>query len=75
MNIILFTDTYEPELNGVATSVTTLSNILKENGHNVYVVTTNPFSKKVTFKNNVIRVPGIRLKSLYNYILASITNK
>lgn len=75
MNIILFSDTYEPELNGVATSVTTLSRILKENGHNVYVVTTNPFSKKVTFKNNVIRVPGIRLKSLYNYILASITNK
>lgn len=75
MNIILFSDTYEPELNGVATSVSTLSRILKENGHNVYVVTTNPFSKKVTFKNNVIRVPGIRLKSLYNYILASITNK
>ena len=33
MRIILFSDTFEPELNGVATSVSTLFNILKEHGH------------------------------------------
>ena len=75
MNIILFSDTYEPELNGVSTSVTTLSNVLKNKGHNVYVVTTNPFSKRVTFKNNILRIPGMRLKWLYNYILAPIYNR
>ena len=75
MNIILFSDTFEPELNGVSTSVTTLFKVLKNNGHNVYVVTTNPFSKKVTFKNNVLRIPGLRLKALYDYILAPIYNR
>lgn len=75
MRIILFSDTFEPELNGVATSVSTLFNILKEHGHEVYVVTTNPFSKKLTFKNNVLRLPGIKLKSLYGYILAEVYNK
>ena len=75
MNIILFTDTYEPEINGVSTSVTILSKVLKEKGHNLYVVTTNPFSKKVTFKNNILRIPGMRLKWLYNYILAPIYNR
>ena len=75
MNIILFTDTYEPELNGVSTSVTILSKVLKEKGHNLYVVTTNPFSKKVTFKNNILRIPGLRLKSLYDYILAPVYNR
>ena len=75
MKIILFSDTYEPELNGVATSVSTLSRILKEHGHDVFIVTTNPFSKKVTFKNNVLRIPGIKLKSLYGYILAQVYNK
>lgn len=75
MNIILFTDTFEPELNGVATSVTILSKVLKAHGHNLYVVTTNPFSKRLTFKNNVLRIPGIKLKWLYDYILAPIYNK
>lgn len=75
MKIILFSDTYEPELNGVATSVSTLSRILKEHGHDVFIVTTNPFSKKVTFKNNILRIPGIKLKSLYGYILAQVYNK
>ena len=64
MNIILFSDTFEPELNGVSTSVTTLFKVLKNNGHNVYVVTTNPFGKQVTFKNNILRIPGLRLKAL-----------
>lgn len=75
MNIVLFTDTYYPELNGVATSVATLAKLLKSKGHNIYVVTTNPFSKKITFKDNVIRIPGVRLKNIYDYELAPIYNR
>lgn len=75
MNIVLFTDTYAPELNGVATSVSTLAKLLKDRGHEVTVVTTNPFSKEVTFEDGVIRVPGIKLKWCYDYILAPTYNR
>lgn len=40
MNIGLFTDTYYPELNGVANSVYLLKKELEKRGHNVYVITT-----------------------------------
>lgn len=40
MNIGLFTDTYYPEINGVANSVYTLKTELEKRGHNVYVFTT-----------------------------------
>ena len=65
MRIGLFSDTYYPEINGVATSTKTLCDILKKKGHDVFVVTTNPFSKKIEFKDNVLRIPGITLKILY----------
>ena len=37
MNIGLFTDTYFPQINGVATSVHTLAGALRARGHNVYI--------------------------------------
>ena len=55
MNIGLFTDTYYPEVNGVANSVYTLKKELEERGHNVYVITTTtPGSPEHEF--NVFRV-------------------
>lgn len=75
MNIVLFSDTFPPEVNGVATSVWTLYNVLKKNGHNVYVVTTNPYSKKLIREEDVIRIPGIKLKKLYGYIFARIYSR
>lgn len=36
MNIGLFTDTYFPQLSGVATSIQTLKNALEKNGHSVF---------------------------------------
>lgn len=44
MRIALFTDTFPPEINGVATSCKSLHDILVKNGEEVLVVTTNPFS-------------------------------
>ncbi len=41
MNIGIFTDTYFPQINGVATSVMTLSEELRKMGHNVYIFTPN----------------------------------
>ncbi|MBN2900604.1 MAG: glycosyltransferase family 4 protein, partial [Limosilactobacillus mucosae] len=40
MNIGLFTDTYFPQVSGVATSIKTLRDELTEQGHHVYIFTT-----------------------------------
>lgn len=72
MNIALFSDTYLPEINGVATSTANLRQTLIEHGHNVLVVATNPFSNEVTYEDGVIRIPGIEAKKLYGYRLTGI---
>ena len=59
MRVALFTDTFPPEINGVAISTKSLRDVFIKNGHKVLVVTTNPFSNKVTFEDNIIRIPGI----------------
>jgi len=74
MRVALFTDTFLPEINGVATSTATLQKALQDRGHFCVVVTTNPFSKKVTFENDTEASIGIfgktvarRLKLPYVY--------
>jgi 1,2-diacylglycerol 3-alpha-glucosyltransferase len=58
MNIGLFTETYYPEINGVATSVYMLKKELENRGHNVYVfTTTTPGSPE--HEHNVFRVPSM----------------
>lgn len=75
MRIGLFTDTYLPEINGVATSSHNLATTLRAHGHEVLVVTTNPFGKNMTLEDNVLRIPGMVLKKLYNYRLTNIYNR
>ena len=74
MRIVLASDTYPPEINGVATSTYNLRKTLVDHGHEVIVVTTNPFSNKTTFEDGVIRIPGVKLKILYNYRMSSFFN-
>ncbi len=58
MNVGLFSETYYPEINGVATSVYMLKNELEKRGHNVYVfTTTTPGAPE--HEHNVFRVPSI----------------
>ncbi|MGM5486376.1 MAG: glycosyltransferase family 4 protein, partial [Pseudolactococcus raffinolactis] len=40
MRIGLFTDSYLPQVSGVATSIETLSNQLTQMGHQVFIFTT-----------------------------------
>lgn len=75
MNIALFTDTYLPEINGVATSTDNLAKTLRAHGHNVIVVTTNPFSSVMTYQDNVIRIPGVEVKMIYGYQFARLYNQ
>ena len=74
MRVALFTETFLPEINGVATSTASLQKALQMRGHRCVVVTTNPFSNEVTFIDDVIRIPGIELKRLYSYRLAYFYN-
>ena len=72
MRVGIFTDTYPPEINGVATSCEMLKKTLEKHGHEVFVVTTNPFTNKMEVKDHILRIPGILLKKLYNYRLAGL---
>lgn len=74
MNIAIFSDTYLPEINGVATSVNSLFMLLRKNGHHAYVVTTSK-DKSVTFQDNILRIPGLELKKLYGYRASFFYNK
>ena len=76
MKIGIFSDTYPPEINGVATASATLAQVLKAHGHEVLVVTTAPEgAKRIVYENGVCRIPGIVLKKLYNYKLTWIWNR
>ncbi|MEG2330327.1 glycosyltransferase, partial [Anaerorhabdus sp.] len=71
MRIGLFSDTYLPEINGVASSVHTLRVQLEKNGHTVYVITTKTESNVEDDDPFVLRLSGIELKKLYGYVLTS----
>lgn len=58
MNIGLFTDTYYPEINGVANSVYLLKQELEAKGHTVYVITTTT-PNAPEHEVNVYRVPSV----------------
>ncbi len=59
MNIGIFTDTYFPQINGVATSTMTLAEELRKMGHNVYIFTPNDVGVD---KNEayIYRLPSMR---------------
>ncbi|MDR1193853.1 MAG: glycosyltransferase family 4 protein [Peptococcaceae bacterium] len=63
MKIALFTDTFYPQLNGVAASVLTLQNNLAALGHQVYVVTTTD-PEAPPGETTVVRLPSLPVPHL-----------
>lgn len=60
MNIGIFTDTYFPQVSGVATSIKTLRHELEKQGHQVYIfTTTDPHIEKDVYERNIFRFPSI----------------
>ena len=60
MNIGIFTDTYYPQVSGVATSIKTLREQLESLGNNVYIfTTTDPKVDKNVFERNVFRFASL----------------
>lgn len=72
MKVAIFTDTYPPEINGVATSCRNLYRTLMNHGEDVLVVTTNPYNEEMSLLDGVLRLPGVKMKFLYNYVLAKV---
>ena len=73
MNIALFSDTYIPDVNGVAHSTEILRAELEKHGHNAYVVATRPalgFSEWDE-KHRVLRLAGVEVKQLYGYAVTT----
>lgn len=60
VNIGLFTDTYFPQVSGVATSIKTLKDTLERKGHSVYIfTTTDPHVDKNAIEPNIFRFPSV----------------
>ncbi len=75
MRVALFSDTYLPDLNGVATSTKTLRDALVRNGHEVIVVTSELPSDSDYVDGPdgyIVRVQGLELSLLYGYRACSI---
>lgn len=59
MNIGLFTDTYYPQVSGVATSISILRDTLEAMGHQVYIFTSNdPKVSRNVYERNIFRFPS-----------------
>lgn len=75
MNVVLFTDAYMPDINGVATSVSILYHELVSHGHKALIVTTTPpRGSDYVDTENVLRIHGWTLKKLYGYRMAGFYN-
>lgn len=73
MKIGIFTDTYLPDINGVATSSHILKSVLEKNGHEVVVVTSElPEDSTYIDDDYIMRLPGIEIKKLYGYRMSNI---
>ncbi len=62
MNIAIITDTYFPDINGVTSSIHTLSESLRNHGHNVYIFTVSEpkqMMAKLKEDSAVYRFPSI----------------
>ena len=75
MRIAIFSDTYTPDINGVATSTKILKDELINHGHEVLVVTSElPSDSDYDDdpNDNILRVPGLEIQALYGYRACNI---
>lgn len=70
MKIALFSETYLPQINGVATHVKTLKEGMEALGHQVLVVTADPKAEDCHIVEGILRCPATELKDLYGYGMA-----
>ena len=71
MKIALFTETYYPDINGVAAHVDTLRYGLEKLGHEVLIVTADKHCKHHYIHNGVLHCPSIAVKRFYGFGVAA----
>ena len=71
MRIAIFTETYLPDANGVATHVKTLKDGLEALGHDVLIVTADAACRHHVMSSGILHCPAVTSKRLYNYSVAS----
>ncbi len=68
MNIGIFSDTYFPQLNGVATSIRTLTHALRQKGHTVYIFTpSDPRCEGQPEEEGIFRLPSLPVYFVRDY--------
>lgn len=72
LTIGMFTDTYMPQINGVATSIHILTKELERMGHTVYIVTIQNAGLKTEFDGQILRIPGVKVLKGTDLKLANI---
>lgn len=72
LTIGMFTDTYTPQINGVATSIHILTKELEKMGHTVYIITIQSQGLKTDFDGQILRIPGVKILKGTDYKLANI---
>ena len=64
MKIALFTETYLPDINGVATHVKILKDGLEKHGHQVLVVKADADTNKYLTNDGVLHCPAVTSKTI-----------
>ena len=70
MRIGLFTDTYFPQVSGVATSIRTLKTQLEKMGHTVFIFTTTDRDVDRYEDWQIVRIPSVLLRTVVWLIVA-----
>lgn len=74
MRVGIFTESYPPLVNGVATSILMLQRALEKQGHEVFIITVGEDKLKYTLENDgkILRLPSINIAHLYDYKMTSV---
>jgi 1,2-diacylglycerol 3-alpha-glucosyltransferase len=72
VKIALLTETWHPYTNGVITHIEVLAAGLRSLGHQVFIIASDPNTRRhYTDEDGVLRCPGLKLKRIYGYGIAS----
>lgn len=71
MRIAIFSETYLPDVNGVATHIKTLKDGLEAMGHSVLIVKADASSRRNYIEKDVMHCPAVVAKKIYNYSISS----
>ncbi len=70
LNLAFYTDTYEPAIDGVVSSITNFKKELESRGHSVYIFTSTKFLSKTPKRKNIFLYPGVGFKPYPQYSMA-----